>query len=271
MAPQDASAAKKPGPKPLQSSSPKTQYLILYNFVSAVLWLVVLGRVLMLVPLVGFGRVYGGVGQFTKWTQTLALLEVVHAAVGEFRKILYLSKTKLIHAGIVRAPVGTTVMQVSSRLLLVWGVVDRFPNLAKSAGYSSMLIAWSVTEVVRYSYFTFTLSGFSPAFITWLRYNLFYVLYPLGISSECWLIFKAIEPSRAIRKEAAWFLQVILLIYVPGKLILFVARVKLIICRLVCPFHSYDGSAEEGYERKAGTKDPINGECMRISTWKNGT
>lgn len=158
----------------------------------------------MLVPLVGFGRVYGGVGQFTKWTQTLALLEVVHAAVG-----------------IVRAPVGTTVMQVSSRLLLVWGVVDRFPNLAKSAGYSSMLIAWSVTEVVRYSYFTFTLSGFSPAFITWLRYNLFYVLYPLGISSECWLIFKAIEPSRAIRKEAAWFLQVILLIYVPGSYVLF--------------------------------------------------
>ena len=73
-----------PARKPLRSSNPKTQYLILYNFVSAVLWTVVLGRVLLLVPLVGFGRVYAGVGQFTKWTQTLALLEVVHAAVGTY-------------------------------------------------------------------------------------------------------------------------------------------------------------------------------------------
>ncbi len=108
-------------------------------------------------------------------------------------------------------------MQVASRLLLVWGVVDQFPYLAKSAGYSSMLIAWSVTEVVRYSYFVFTLSGFSPSFITWLRYNTFYVLYPLGISSECWMMYNAIAPARAIRQEYAWFLQLMLLIYVPGK------------------------------------------------------
>lgn len=76
-------APRKPGPKPLRSSSPKTQYLILYNFVSAILWLAVLGRVLLLVPLVGFGQAYNGVGYFTKWTQTMALLEVVHAATGK--------------------------------------------------------------------------------------------------------------------------------------------------------------------------------------------
>ncbi|KAK0113207.1 hypothetical protein ONS95_014902 [Cadophora gregata] len=205
MAPkEDARAARKLGTKPLQSSSPKTQYLILYNFVNAVLWLTVLGRVLLLVPLVGFGRVYPGVGRFCKWTQTLALLEVVHAAVG-----------------LVRAPIGTTAMQVASRILLVWGVVDTFPFLAKSAGYSSMLVAWSVTEVVRYSYFVFTLSGYSPGFISWLRYNLFYVLYPMGISSECWLIYKAIEPAKEIRQELAWLLQLILFVYVPGSYILF--------------------------------------------------
>lgn len=32
----------------------------------------------------GFGRVYPGVGQFAKWTQTVALLEVLHSAVGMF-------------------------------------------------------------------------------------------------------------------------------------------------------------------------------------------
>jgi very-long-chain (3R)-3-hydroxyacyl-CoA dehydratase len=78
-----AGAVRKPGPKPLRSSSPKTQYLILYNFVSALLWLVVLTRVLLLVPLVGYSSTYAGVGQFAKWTQTMAVLEIVHAAAGK--------------------------------------------------------------------------------------------------------------------------------------------------------------------------------------------
>lgn len=215
--------SRKPGPKPLRSSSPRTQYLILYNFVSALLWLVVLGRVVLLVPLVGFGRVYPGVGQFLKWTQTLALLEVVHAATGKYPLSASAVANRIgtlpnvFGPGIVRAPISTTLMQVASRILLVWGIVDQLPFVAKSAGYSSMLIAWSITEVIRYSYFVFTLSGYSPGIITWFRYNTFYVLYPLGISSECWLIYKSIEPARAKRQEFAWALQLILFIYVPGK------------------------------------------------------
>lgn len=107
-------------------------------------------------------------------------------------------------------------MQVASRILLVWPIVNSFPFLAKSAGYSSMLVAWSVTEVIRYSYFVLNLSGYQPKFITWLRYNTFYVLYPLGISSECWLIYNAIGPAGALRKEYTWALQLILFVYIPG-------------------------------------------------------
>lgn len=202
LSPSDA--PRKPARKPLTSSSPQVQYLILYNFVSAILWLAVLGRVLLLVPLVGFGRVYRGVGIFAKWTQTLALLEILHSATW-----------------LVRAPISTTAMQVASRILLVWGIVNFFPFLAKSAAYSSMLIAWSVTEVIRYSFFVITLSGYSPGFISWLRYNAFFVLYPVGISSECYLIYQAIQPAKQIRQEYAWVLQLILFIYIPGSYILF--------------------------------------------------
>lgn len=60
----------------------QTQYLIAYNLVCAVLWTAVLGRVILLIPLVGFESVIGGVGDFTKWTQTLALLEIVHSLTG---------------------------------------------------------------------------------------------------------------------------------------------------------------------------------------------
>jgi len=62
----------------------KTGYLILYNFISAILWATVLGRVLAIATLHSYVKVYLGVGEFAKWTQTMALLEVVHAGVGEF-------------------------------------------------------------------------------------------------------------------------------------------------------------------------------------------
>lgn len=67
-----------------QQPRSQQQYLIGYNLISATLWIAILGRVLLLVPLVGVERVYGGVGQFAKWTQTLALLEVAHSALSEF-------------------------------------------------------------------------------------------------------------------------------------------------------------------------------------------
>ena len=61
----------------------KTQYLILYNFISAILWFAVFGRVVILLPIVGYKNVYGGVGEFAKWTQTMALLEIFHSASGK--------------------------------------------------------------------------------------------------------------------------------------------------------------------------------------------
>jgi hypothetical protein len=70
-------------PKTRRPVSLKTQYLILYNLNSALLWLVVLGRVVFGVPEHGFGATYEAVGQFAKLTQTVAVLEIIHAATGK--------------------------------------------------------------------------------------------------------------------------------------------------------------------------------------------
>lgn len=37
-----------------------------------------------------------------------------------------------------------------------------------------MLVAWSVTEVIRYSYFVMNLRGWVPGFVAWLRYSLIF-------------------------------------------------------------------------------------------------
>ncbi|KAI4132660.1 MAG: hypothetical protein LQ338_000600 [Usnochroma carphineum] len=195
-------AQERPKPPPLTKSEVAKEYLSAYNSVCALLWLSVLGRVLLLVPITGFQSVYEGAGDFTKWTQTVAILEIFHSAFG-----------------LVRSPLPTTFLQVSSRLLLVWAVVDSFPlATTPSPFYSSMLLAWSATEVVRYSYFVLNLRGSVPGFMTWLRYNMFYVLYPVGIASECVLVWKA---SVAAGSQWRWIGWAVLGLYVPGSYILY--------------------------------------------------
>ena len=76
----DAAAATKRPLKP--ASTANKAYLIFYNSVSALLWSVVLGRTVMLLGLHGPEYVYPNVGEFTKWTQTLAGLEVMHSLLG---------------------------------------------------------------------------------------------------------------------------------------------------------------------------------------------
>ena len=86
-----------------------------------------------------------------------------------------------------------------------------------------MLLAWSATEVVRYGYFAIAL-GFGsarrvPGVVAWLRYNMFFVLYPLGIGSETWLVYQSLGPAGRMR-YGGWFQLVLLAvlgIYVPGE------------------------------------------------------
>lgn len=140
--------------------------------------------------------------------------------------------------GLVRAPLLTTAMQVASRLLLV-GLARLFPRTASSTPfYTTMLLAWSVTEVIRYAYFVCVLWGASkprsevgseargeggdkssavPAWLSWLRYNTFFVLYPLGISSEVAVVWKAVEPAGRVNLAWAYLLRLVLAVYVPGE------------------------------------------------------
>lgn len=85
-------SAQKPSSNGKQATKPakpaakgfKAFYLILYNLVSAALWSVIVVRVLQINAQEGHEKVYAGIGEYTKWTQTLAGLEVLHAAIGRW-------------------------------------------------------------------------------------------------------------------------------------------------------------------------------------------
>ncbi|ORX38055.1 tyrosine phosphatase-like protein [Kockovaella imperatae] len=115
--------------------------------------------------------------EWTIWVQTLAALEVVHALLGW-----------------VRSGVGITAAQVASRLWTVWVVMARSPKVAENPLFSTMVFAWSLAEVIRYSFYATQLLGFRIPGHNYLRYTLFIVLYPLGASSEALLSFSTLPP-----------------------------------------------------------------------------
>lgn len=119
--------------------------------------------------------------------------------------------------GFVRAPVTTTAMQVASRLFLVWGVNYMFPAIGTHVSFSTMMIAWSIAECVRYSYYATNLLGSVPGFLNWARYNLFFVLYPMGVGSELTMVYQSLPYAQEWNPLYFYFLIGTSLVYLPGK------------------------------------------------------
>ena len=151
--------------------------------------------------------------------------------------------------GLVRAPVFTTLVQVASRVLITslicWHVPDvrfffhsnyneqinKYFNIKSREHYvfSSLMLSWSITEVVRYLYYAINLWGEVPYPLTWLRYSLFLVLYPSGVASEIGTIVVGLPyikqtdlygvslPNKFnFSFDLFTILIVIILVYIPG-------------------------------------------------------
>ena len=88
--------------------------------------------------------------------------------------------------------------------------------------------AWTLTEVVRYSFYLFALIGEVPYAIQWCRYTFFIVLYPLGVTGELLSIYGSLNdvaerklyyielPNKAnIAFNYFYYLILIMLLYIP--------------------------------------------------------
>ncbi|KAL5364040.1 tyrosine phosphatase-like protein [Aspergillus floccosus] len=190
-------------------SSTSKPYLLIYNALSALLWLRIFVSILS-APSTNTTTVYTTLEPWTRWTQTLAAAEILHAALG-----------------ITRAPIFTTFTQVFARSVQVWAINYGFPGVtASSPAYPAMLFAWSVADVVRYSYFVVLLvaGGSMPALLKWLRYSLFAVLYPIGIGSEWWLMYRAAAVTES--SVVAGVFYFCLALYAPGAVMMYSYMLK---------------------------------------------
>lgn len=154
-------------------SSIRRLYLTIYNWTVFVGWLQVLYLAVKTLLESGHEQVYDAVEKPLLWAQSAAILEIIHGLVG-----------------FVRSPVSATLPQIGSRLYVTWGILWSFPEIRTHILVSSLVISWSITEIIRYSFFgTKEAFGSAPSWLLWLRYSTFLLLYPSGISSEVGLIY----------------------------------------------------------------------------------
>ncbi|EST09660.1 Protein-tyrosine phosphatase-like, PTPLA [Kalmanozyma brasiliensis GHG001] len=154
------------------------------------------------------------VGSVVALVQSLAILEVVHAAIGW-----------------VRSPVITTAIQVASRLFMVWGVSERFSQAWTSPFYASMVLAWAITECIRYPFYANQLLQQEGPAMLWARYTTFFVLYPIGAGSEAMCILATLPKSLPFNNPGAWDLRAyiyagLFVIWWPGLYVMYTYMMK---------------------------------------------
>lgn len=172
-----------------QNSEPATQeyspittttaYLILYNFSQCLGWtLIALNIILHFAVEESHRGLFAAVAIKLNIFQLGALLEIVHAVFG-----------------LVKSNPVLTGVQVMSRVMLLL-VAYSVKEVQNCVGIPMLLTAWSITEVIRYAFYTFGLVGSMPYFVQWCRYTLFIILYPIGVSGELITIYMSLPTLR---------------------------------------------------------------------------
>ena len=184
-------------------------YLFLYNAASAVAWAYLmfsLGRSFFFDEPQNTRVLFGKTGMYLAYLQTFALLEVLHAALG-----------------LVRSGVMSNVIQISSRLFVIW-VAAVMGETGKHWAYAMMATAWSISDFTRYAYYLTQLTKVSCCgCLKWARYNFFLVLYPVGTLGEAILIYLARLNKFSADPILNFGLLTVLAIYTPGNIHLIVS------------------------------------------------
>ena len=151
--------------------APLKTYLKLYNLLLCIGWTVLLAAYLVNgCELTHFTLILLNICQFA------AVLEIIHALLK-----------------VVSSPVMTTIKQLGSRFLVVVLIdllkSEEYIGIGGVTGLHLIMFAWSITEIVRYAFYFTGLIEKEVKTLVFLRYTLFLVLYPAGVTGELLIIF----------------------------------------------------------------------------------
>lgn len=132
------------------------------NLMSILGWTAIIAMILIIFvlnPALYFKEDFSSVVYLAKFMQTLAIFDVVMVLLGK-------SKGSLLGS----------IAQLTGRLVVVWVFLE--PETHRFS-LSIMIVMWAIADITRYSYYLLK-SEASAA----MRYNLFLILYPLGVYGE---------------------------------------------------------------------------------------
>ena len=105
---------------------------------------------------------------------------------------------EILHAitGLVPSPPHVVFLQVFSRVFVL-AAAQNFAPVTSTWACGLMIISWCLVEVPRYLFYIFAKLGppgpkGTPYFIFYLRYSLFFILYPTGITGEVLTLMNAL-------------------------------------------------------------------------------
>ena len=169
-----------------------TFYLVLYNGACMALW----GWTLFL----ALEAVYDNWQYGYSWDKGLG--KVWDAASAPLIIAQWGMCMEILHAvtGLVPSPAHVVLLQVFSRVFVL-AAAQNFRVVTTQWACGLMIISWSLVEVPRYAFYIFAKLGppgpkGTPYFIFFLRYSLFFILYPTGITGEVLTLMNALPHLR---------------------------------------------------------------------------
>ncbi|KAG9453653.1 hypothetical protein H6P81_006557 [Aristolochia fimbriata] len=159
-----------------------TLYLFSYNTLQAIGWATAFFIIIShFIPTKSFNGAYAAAGDLVCLLQTSSFLEVIHGAIG------------LVPSGVL-----LPLMQWGGRTHFVLAIVRQIHEVQELPPVFIAFVAWSIGEVIRYSHYAFNCIGSCPAWLMYLRYTAFIVVYPVGVAfGEMWLMYEALPFIKA--------------------------------------------------------------------------
>ncbi|KAG7035426.1 Very-long-chain (3R)-3-hydroxyacyl-CoA dehydratase hpo-8 [Cucurbita argyrosperma subsp. argyrosperma] len=174
-------------------------YLLTYNSLQAFGWTISLYRLLdSFVATKSTSGAYSSAGELICFLQTAAFLEIIHGAIGNLNELWYHSLVWYLNFdNVVFSPLnfrlGTNWSVASSNAMGRESSFSGCSCSSTSRGFSPHFVqqlpsvfitflAWSLSEVIRYSHHALNCLGVSLFWLTYLRYTAFIILYPIGVT-----------------------------------------------------------------------------------------
>lgn len=187
-------------------------YLIFYNLAQTIGWTIVFLKT---------------IGYYVYNTSDASLYDTVKCTLFIFQNLAILEVFHAIFRIVSSSPI-ITIQQISSRVIVVCGVLLVTENARESIGLPFLLFAWSITEIIRYANYTLNLLNAVPYILVWLRYSTFTVLYPLGVTGELLCMYCAKQETLEtgmwsismpnqfnVIFSYSYFLLFVMLLYIP--------------------------------------------------------